>query len=367
MKKLFFLLSSMNIGGVEKSFLSLLSVIPRDQYEIHLGLLNPTGGYMEYLPKDIQIHHIDCYTDKWREINDPPLRIIKGLLKRGKWVEAFIHLLLYIHFKLTGNRYWFYKYLLRREPILKDHFDVAIAYAGPSQAIDYYICKKVQADIKVGWIHFDVTRFGIDRGMTQKIYPIYQKIFIVSETAKERFDSLFPQLTNKTEVFRNIVSVEQNQQLAKEGDSFEDKYTGKRILTVGRLSKEKGQDVAIRALKILLDKGLDVRWYFVGDGVLKRECEKLVTDLQITDHIVFLGTKVNPYAYMRDCDLYMQPSRHEGFCITLAEALCFTNPIVATNFTGAEEQLKDRKNGVVCGMSEKEIAEAISCSLSLSK
>ena len=59
---------------------------------------------------------------------------------------------------------------------------------------------------------------------------------------------------------------------------------------------------------------------------------------------------------MKDCDIYMQPSRHEGFCITLAEALCFGHPIVATDFTGAREQLLNRKNSIVTGMSSDEMA-----------
>ena len=62
---------------------------------------------------------------------------------------------------------------------------------------------------------------------------------------------------------------------------------------------------------------------------------------------------------MKDCDIYVQPSRHEGYCITLAEALCFNNPIVATDFTGANEQLKNRKNGVVVGMKAQDIADGI--------
>lgn len=353
-QKLFFLLSSMNIGGVEKSFLSLLSIISRDKYEIHLGLLQTKGGFMEYVPEDVHIYHIDCYTKKWRIIND--------LLKHRKYGEAFVHLLLYIHFKLTSNRYLFYKYLLRDEPMFAESFDVAVAYAGPSQAIDYYVCKRIKADVKVGWVHFDVTQFGIDKGMTKKLYQDYKKVFIVSGTAKERFDSLFPTLRHKTEVFYNVVSQEQIRQLADKGETFTDDYAGKRILTVGRLSKEKGQDVAVRALKLLLDKGLDVRWYFVGDGLLRKECEMMAKELDIAGRVVFLGTQVNPYAYMRDCDIYMQPSRHEGFCITLAEVLCFDNPIVATNFTGAEEQLRERENGLVCGMSAEEMADGI-CAL----
>ena len=366
-KKLFFLLSSMNVGGVEKAFLGLLTAIPRDKYEVHLGLLQMKGGFLESIPQDITIHHIDCYDAPWRIINDPPLPIIKSLFLKGNIIEAFIQLILYIHFKLTQNRYYFYQWILRKEPKLSENFDIAIAFAGPSQAIDYYICQKVDAPVKCGWIHFDVTKFGIDRGMSKQLYKQYQKIFIVSETGKEKFDQLFPMFKDKTEVFYNIVSPEQVREQAKTGSTFSDEFTGKRILTVGRLSPEKGQNIAIQALKLLIDKGYNVKWYFVGDGKLRKECEQLAQQLNIADRVIFLGTQTNPYGYMKDCDIYMQPSRHEGYCITLAEALCFPNPIVATNFTGAEEQLQSRSNGIVTGMSADDIAQAITNAITLNK
>ena len=68
---------------------------------------------------------------------------------------------------------------------------------------------------------------------------------------------------------------------------------------------------------------------------------------------------------MKDCDIYVQPSRHEGYCITLAEARIFTSPIVATNFVGAKEQLANRNNGIVTGFSEEDIATGIIQALTL--
>ena len=363
MKKLFFLLSSMNVGGVEKAFLGLLSAIPLDKYEVHLGLIQKKGGFLEYLPKEVKIHEISVYNKYWRFINDPPLWNIKLLLKQGHITEALVHCFLFIHFKLTSNRYWFYKYLLRNEPMMSEQYDIAVAFAGPSQMMDYYICEKVNAKMKCGWIHFDVSKFGIDRGMMSQLYKKYQTVFIVSETGKEIFDRLFPQFKDKTEVFYNIVSPDQVIRLAETGGSFCDNFDGKRILTVGRISEEKGQRVAIEALKHLLLKGINVKWYFLGDGKDKDYCEKLAESHGIRENVVFLGTQINPYGFMKDCDLYMQPSRHEGFCITLAEALCFTSPIVATNFTGAKEQLRHRENGVVTGLSAEEIAGGVIAAL----
>lgn len=359
MKKIFFLLSSMNVGGVEKAFLSMIPYIPKDKYEIHLGLLNMKGGFLEDIPQNVIIHHINCYSKYKEIINDPPLKVIIHELKKGHIINSIVQFFLYIHFKLTQNRYLLYKYILRKEPIFPITFDLAIAYAGPSQAIDYYITKKIKANKKCGWIHFDVEKFGIDKGMTKLLYSKYDKIFIVSRTAKDKFDRIFPKLRNKTEVFYNIVSPEQINRLANAAPTFGDSFTGKRILTVGRITSEKGHDIAIKALKIVLDKGYNVKWYFVGDGKHRQYCELLAQQLKIQNHIVFLGVEKNPYGYMRDCDIYVQPSRHEGYCITLAEARVFTSPIVATNFVGAKEQLTNRNNGIVTGFSEEEIATSI--------
>ena len=366
-KKIFFLCHSMNVGGVEKALLSLLSIIPFDQYEVHLGLLHKKGGFLDDVPQQVYVHEIPCYDKYWDLINDPPLTNIKKMIKVGHLLEAFVHLLLYIQFKITSNRYWFYRYIMRHESKFPIAFDMAVSFAGPSQMMDYYICRHVDAITKCGWIHFDISKFGIDVGMTRQLYKQYRRIFIVSKTGKVIFDQIFPQFKDKTEVFHNIVSPSQIRELATAGESFLDNFKGKRILTVGRISSEKGQFVAIHALKILIDRGNNVRWFFVGEGSDMERCRSEVTRLGLSENVSFLGTKVNPYTYMRDCDIYMQPSRHEGFCITLAEALCFRNPIVATDFTGAREQLQQRENGFVVGMNDIDIAEGIEKALAASK
>lgn len=358
-KKILFLLSRMNVGGVEKAFLGMLSLLPESQYEIHLALLKKDGGYLSYVPNYVHIHEVKCYDSNKGLINDPPLQVVKSLLGKRKIFEALIHLLLYVSFKVSHNRYWFYQYIMRKEPMMQGEYDMAVAYAGPSQMIDWYINKRVNARVKCGWIHFDISKFGIDRGMTRKLYRNYQKIFVVSETAKRVFDSVFPELSSKTEVFYNVVDVNQIKEMAEEYPGFDDDYKGMRLLTVGRISVEKGQDVAIRALKMIIDKGVEARYYLVGDGLFKETCVQLAESLGIADRVVFLGTQVNPYPYMKNCDVYIQPSRHEGYCITLAEARVFPSPIVATCFTGAKEQLASRTNARVVGMTANEIAEGL--------
>ena len=111
--------------------------------------------------------------------------------------------------------------------------------------------------------------------------------------------------------------------------------------------------------KLLKENGYKVRWYCIGDGPAKKEYEKLVDKLNIKDDFIFLGSKLNPYTYMKECNIYVQPSKHEGYCITLGEARCFNNPIVTTNFTGANEQIVNENTGLVCEINEEEIYKAI--------
>lgn len=367
MKKIFFLLSSMNVGGVEKAFLSMLPYIPHEKYEIHVGLLSRKGGFLDELPDYVHLHHITCYDAHKDIIHNPPLDVIRRMFRRREYIQGILHFFIYIHFKLTSNRILLYKYILKDEPLFPIHFDLAVAYAGPSQSIDYYVCKKIIAKKKCGWIHFDITKFGIDKGMTKTLYKFYDRIFLVSQTAKEKFDKLFPQFIHQTDVFYNIVSPAHVSNSAQKAPTFKDNYSGKRILTVGRISKEKGQDIAIMALNILKQQGKNIKWYFVGDGNFRTHCEALAKKYNLQDSVTFLGTEKNPYGYMRDCDVYVQPSRHEGYCITLAEARVFQNPIVATDFVGAKEQLATRGNATVTGFSATELAEGIMKALEMNK
>lgn len=366
-QRIFFLLYSMNVGGVEKSLVNSISVLPRDKFDIHIGLVHPEGGFLKSLPSDVTIHEIPEIAKHWGELKNPPLETIRMFVTSGMWIKAMTALWIYIVCKLQGSFYWWLDYVLKDTKGILDEFDIAIAYAGPTADIDYYVCKKINAKKRIGWIHFDISKCGIDGGIVKRLYKQYERIFVVSEVGKMIFDEHFPEYKDKTVVFHNVVSPRQIVSLARDGSTFDDVFTGKRILTVGRISQEKGQRIAIQALKLLSDNYPHLRWYFIGEGSDMPNCQNEAEKLGVADQVVFLGTKTNPYAYMRDCDIYVQPSRHEGFCITLAEALCFDNPIVATDFTGAREQLINRDNGFVVGMGAEAIAFGIEKALCASK
>ncbi|WP_286133792.1 glycosyltransferase [Bacillus sp. AFS053548] len=358
-KKILFMLSSMNIGGVEKSFLSLLSVIPKDKYDITLLLLEKKGGFFGNIPDWVKVVEATWFATIKDIILQPPHKTLKDYFDNKQYVKMLSFLSKYLISKKTADRNIYYHHIFKDVPKDFTLYDVAIAYQGPTDIIDYYIANRVTAKKKVSWVHFDVSKHLINTKLYKNLHKKFDKIFVVSEEAKKRLIEKLPQDVKKTEVFKNILSssVINNMSLAKV--DFDNSFIGMKILTVGRLSMEKGQDMAIKVLSKLIENGYNVRWYCIGEGEDRKEYEALIHKLGLESNFILLGAKQNPYPYVANADLYVQTSRHEGFCLTLAEARCLHKPIVTTNFTGAYEQITDNYDGLIVKFDQDELYEKI--------
>ena len=125
------------------------------------------------------------------------------------------------------------------------------------------------------------------------------------------------------------------------------------------MSEEKGYDISIRLTKKLLDNGYNIRWYCIGEGNERRKLEDKIKAEGLEEEFILMGSKSNPYPYMKDADIYVQTSRTEGYCITLAEARALNKAIVTTDFSGAREQIEDGKTGIIVKYNENEIYNSI--------
>lgn len=350
---------NMNVGGTEKALLNMINEIPTSEYEVTILMLENCGGFISSIPDWVNIKYIDEFYKIKPILNKPPIQVAKDYLNKGNLISslniAFIHTIS----KLIGDRSLYFKYVIRNYPKLKEEYDIAVAYAGPMDFITYFILSKVIAKKKIQWIHFDITKVGLNLQFVSRFYRKFDKVFVVSEEARKNFIDKVPFLKDKTEVFYNIVSEKSILELSNCGERFQDNFEGVRILTVGRLSEEKGQDLSIKALYKLRQDGYKVRWYCIGEGAYRTECERLIKNYKLENDYILLGSSTNPYRYMKECDLYVQSSRYEGYCITLREARCFDNPIVTTNFTGASEQIKNKITGLICDISEDSIYTAL--------
>ncbi|MGN0228281.1 MAG: glycosyltransferase [Muribaculaceae bacterium] len=132
------------------------------------------------------------------------------------------------------------------------------------------------------------------------------------------------------------------------------------IMTAGRLNKpQKGYDIALATAKELRDRNFRFHWYAIGEGPYRAEMEQYIAEHNLQEYFTLLGSTANPYSYMRQCDIYVQTSRHEGFGLTIAEARILNRPVVCTNFEACSMQMIDGKNGLVTSFDPKDIADAI--------
>ncbi|QWI56762.1 glycosyltransferase [Bacillus mycoides] len=359
MKRVLFMISSMNIGGVEKSLLSLLSVLPKDKYDVTVLMLEKKGGFLKQLPSWVKIEEAAWFESIKPKIMQPPKKTIKEYFKNKRYIKALNFLLSYVVSKKLKDRYVFYKEIFKDIPHNKNKYDIAIAYQGPTDIIDYYVVNKVTSEKKISWVHFDVFQHQINTKLYEKLYDELDNIFVVSKEAQKHLIEKFPMVKSKTSVFFNIVLPDLINEMAKEKIEFDNGYKGMKIVTVGRLSKEKGQDLAIKVLSMLRKDGYDVRWYCIGEGENRAYYETLIGKYNLKQDFLLLGSTKNPYPYVNQSDIYVQTSRHEGYCLTLAEAKCLKKPIVTTNFTGAYEQIKNGHNGFIVEWNEEDLYNKI--------
>ncbi|MEI5907734.1 glycosyltransferase [Bacillus spongiae] len=358
-KKIVFMVIDMNIGGTEKALLNMISEMPQEKFDITIYMLEKRGGFLQSIPDYVHIKYLTDYAKVKSQLTLPPFQIVEQLVRKGRWMKGIHFAFIYLLSKLVNDRGLLYKYILKEYPKDTTEYDIAVAYAGPMDFISFFVLTKLTAKKRIQWIHFDVNKIGFNKKLAAKLYQNFDKIFVVSDEGKEKLSNVIPNVRHNIDSFSNIVSSELVRELSDKGSGFVDDFDGIRILTVGRLSKEKGQDLIIHVLAKLKELEYNVRWYCIGEGSARKEYEQLARELNVEDDFILLGSSANPYPYMKYCDLYVQPSRHEGYCITLAEARCFHKPIITTNFTGANEQITHNETGLIVEFDESQLLNAI--------
>ncbi len=120
------------------------------------------------------------------------------------------------------------------------------------------------------------------------------------------------------------------------------------VIAAGRLSREKGHDLLIKAFAKLGDHYPDWNLLILGEGSQRGQLERLVSEYGLGERVFLPGRVKNPYDYYLKADLFVLPSRYEGFGNVLGEAMVCGMPIVAANCSpGVVEVVQDGVNGLL--------------------
>ena len=334
----------MRSGGAEKSLLTLLC-------------FRHDGLFFNKIPKKVNL----LGGNRSYEIFDGDAKqAVKYFLKKGKILSAVDRWKYSRIYSLTDSHaieelQW--KYLKKQLPKIRKTYDCAIGYLEGNA--NRFVAENVSAKRKICYIHNDIERLGFDRESYEKTFASVEKIVTVSEECKNSLLKNFKEFSKKISVIENITSREIVAKESKNFIAYPDRNDNVILCTVGRFFEQKNIPLAVDACAELVARGNKIKWYHIGDGPLKEQIKKRISDNGLEGTFILLGEKSQPYPYVGQCDIYVQPSLYEGKSIAIDEAKCLCRPIVVTDFTTVHDQIKDGYNGLICHMDKKDMADKI--------
>ena len=361
LKKILVVSLGMEIGGAERSLLTMLSELDYSKVEVDLFLLHRKGDLLKYIPKEVNVlEENECYS----QLAIPLIDVVKNKkysIVYGR-IKAKILAKIYDAFHRPKNESYVeleysHKYTQNYMPqIADDKYDLIISYLTPH----YFAAKKAYGRKKIAWIHTDYAYIDCDVNSEKKMWDQYDKIVAISVAVKESFLKKFPMLEDKIIMVENTVSRKFIERQANEIDVLNQlDQQSVRLLSIGRFCHPKNFDNIPEICSLLIKQGHNVKWYIIGFGGDENLIKSKIKEYGMEKSVIILGKKINPYPYIKACDIYVQPSRYEGKAITVLEAQALNKPVIITNYGTAGGQLKNGNNGIIVSLNNKECAEDI--------
>lgn len=332
-KKILFILENLGGGGAEKILVDILKRLDKDRYDIDVFLIYRGGRYIEKVEKQIGKKVKYLMKERKDKINNIIYRKLKS-----------IFILLKNKFLLANPTYI--------PALLNKKYDIEIAFleGRPTEIV----AKRRNKAKKLAWVHIDLKKHrGLSEKSERKAYKYIEKIICVSNDSKNSLQELYPEYKEKIEVIYNPID---RYEILNKADMKSNCFLSSKLnlITVGRLSKQKGYDILLKAHNELLNEGLDYNLYILGEGSERKNLENYIAKNKIENNTFLLGFKENPYPYIKEADIFISSSRYEGYPLVVCEALCLGKPIIATKCTGPTELLDNGKYGLLAEVEDVE-------------
>lgn len=333
MKKLLFLIGSLGKGGAEKVLIDTVNTLCHEGIEV--SVLSIEGGEVHEKDLDSRI--------QYRSIINENIKILRG-----------------IHYRLlvAAPSKWIYNHYIPNE----DKYDYMIAFLEglPTKIVSN------SSVTKYAWVHTNLQKnFGSLASYSSfqqncLCYKQFDRIICVSESARNGFIGKFGDGYN-IDVIYNLLDENLVIQKSKEKIISDEHWDEKHInlVSIGRLSEEKGFDRLIRITRRLREKNDKFTLRIIGDGKEKEKLEEMIKHYNLQNTVLLVGYKENPYPYIRKSDALICSSREEGFSTVVTEALILGKPVITTDCAGMKEQFGNSSCGIIVENKEDSLYEAI--------
>jgi len=321
--RVLFTIGSMAGGGAERQTINYLRYLDRSRYEPALYLHIRQGEFLNQIPEDVPV---TAFWDRHR----PPRIHLPGRIfgmqardlaqvlaaERIDAVAAVTFLASLVADRATRRR------------------------ATPWLAIE-------MADPRLDFCH-QVKRFRrLKRWLLTRAYHRADVAVAVSEGCREGMQRSYRLCKERIAVIRNFVDLSEIDRLAHQPDPCPP-ATGFRIVTMGRLDKQKGQIYLLQAMDQLVHRlgRTEARLDILGQGPLEVELKSFVHSRNLENHVRFVGFLENPFALIAHCQLFCLPSLYEGLPLALLEGMACRVPVLATDCPSGPQEVLD---GGQCG------------------
>lgn len=352
-KKLLFVTEALWIGGIETALVNLLKRLDHEKFDITCLILRNDQTMAPRLPEQVRLLVADrgqavSFSEAYRcarlyhltEKSTNPSRLHRAMMwavPAIKWVENRLYI----------------RYI--RKNLKKEHFDTCVIYSDRTAET---AVRAVNADRFLMFYHHGAMRKEYHDEVG---YRKAEKIIAVSNAVEKKLREFRPKYAHKMMTIHNLTDIKGIRAKAEEPipEVFApDKF---HIVSCGRVSHEKGMDLAVEACAKLAEMGhTNVHWWIVGGGPAENEVRAKIAELHMENHVTMLGMKNNPYPYIKRADLYVQPSRFESYGLTITEAVSLGRPVLSTDTDGAREILADGRTGLFSAIDGIQIADCIS-------
>ena len=343
MKKMLIVAGKIYGGGAERVLVDLINGLDEQEYDITLYTMTKDNFEKSGITRRVDYRTV--YTD------------VSGKSGFGRIIGKLRNKLLNeIYNRCSANS--FYK------RVFKEKYDVELA------AIEGYTTRIVSGSTnpdsnKIAWLHTDLNTnhwskiaFRCDAEEVAA-YNGFDRVICVTENVRNILHDKYG-AGIKSVVIPNPIKKDNILALSRMGECEIEKAPDTlRVVFLGRLQGEKGADRLLEAHNKLINEGKKLELFVIGDGCDMDKIRCYVNDNELEASVKLFGFLDNPYPYMKTADLFVCPSRAEGFGLVLVEAMILDLPVMSTDCAGPNEILADGRYGMTVGNSTDGIYNGI--------
>ena len=318
-KKISIIIPNLGGGGIERLSIRLCRYFLAQGYTVDFVVLLAQGELLDEVPDEAEL--IDLKSSKirfslWSLVRYLKVRQPDAVLV-AMWPLTIFAILAH---KLSCSQ---------SRLVISDHNILSKSYHDQHWLQKFFLCKTIHFFYPLA----DV-RIAVSKGVADDLAQ-------VGKLNRSSFSVIYNPTAESQSLLQHINS-----------DTWL-KFSGKRIISVGSFKPQKDHTTLIRSFSLLITHQ-SATLVILGEGKLRPDMERLINELDLSDHVVLPGFMNDPYPWYLGADLFVLSSRWEGFGNVLVEALQCGIPVVSTDCrSGPREILENGRYGRLVPVGDK--------------